>query len=616
MNELTRYLISRKTQIIKPQKVVIPPLNTDIRFGEVLPIHQPLVDRELQLLGDAEKQSRKEQSLNEPGHHHPHVVTQRTPPPSVHPIIKAPNYQVPPSSINHHSPPSSINHHSPPPSINQQVPPSSTNHHSPPSSTNHKVPPYSINYQVPPYSINYQVPPSSTNHHSPHIYINDVLKKTHSENTFSDRYNLPPDTEELYDDVTVIDRLRAGEFKKERRPITEHFKPTMNFKIPPLNTDIRFTRTLPRYGVVKHHDARLTYGTEKKHDTKFHETRDGSSPAGDPLHARGKVHYHDHVHENFSWVIPSQHDDDEAVIKKMFTHSVVDQQGCGSCWAICVATTMSDCVVVGETLTERAPLISYSYCMSCYPQHQCSGGVPATLALAIEKTGVGDTSCMDASWCDDNATCRTPDSSEHFETANPTELSKLIPRCKCSAGPHLIYYLDKGTDTFSIDDNMPLETYKILVKYHMLDFGPVIGGYIVLSNFTDGVFTTVNKGVYLDRADYSNIRADGIIPFSDSIYSHTNVIGLHAVSIVGWGVATDIQYDTNKRGDVPFWHCRNSWGTAWGDHGYFKIAMYPYNKISQFEKIVNVNVGKNSEIQLGGLMLIRATQKPVLLEHP
>ena len=97
----------------------------------------------------------------------------------------------------------------------------------------------------------------------------------------------------------------------------------------------------------------------------------------------------------------------------------------------------------------------------------------------------------------------------------------------------------------------------------------------------------------------------GKLKFSDSMTSEA--AGLHAISIVGWGVAKNIQYDNDKVGDVPYWHCRNSWGKKWGNAGgYFKMAMYPFNKIAQFDKQVMTEIGG----PVGSMILIRATERP------
>lgn len=365
--------------------------------------------------------------------------------------------------------------------------------------------------------------------------------------------------------------------------------------IPPLNTDIRFSETLPmstrkQKEVVEHFwDFPPIYMLQKVIDIGSNDHR-----------------------ENFSWTIPNKRDDELALAKKLLISAPFNQQGCGSCWAVAVCTTMSDCLVVAGVL-DWEPKISPTYAMACYPQGRCEGGIPAILAKDLETSGISDESCIDYSWCKDNKNCNTEDAAEHFFNIEPEKLSQIIPKCGCdNYSDRYYFFLDKGTEMISISQAWTINDFRKMVQNHILNFGPVIGGYIVLKNFLNGNFTNIEEGVYFDRADYDNIGHDEQLFFSDTVSSPLNSVGLHAVSIVGWGLAKNIQFDNGKRGDVPFWYCRNSWDEQWGDRGYFKIAMYPFNKIAQFDKEINANLGTQA-VRIGGIMLMRATKAPELI---
>lgn len=314
-----------------------------------------------------------------------------------------------------------------------------------------------------------------------------------------------------------------------------------------------------------------------------------------------KIKYTEVPHINFSWAIHDDNDLDDVKFKKNLIHKVPNQQGCGSCWAVSTASAVSDCLVVGG-VTREYPNISPTFCLACFPQHQCNGGMPAKLALDIMNHGVPDNTCVDYSWCTNVRGCDT--------SRGPIShtLNSRIPPCACSKHYNKkLYFLDKGSVvTISITPSRPVTTFRSNVKSHIYNYGPVVGGFLVLENFLSGNFTKSNGGVYFDRADYSISDGDKIT-FDDSINHFRNSKGLHAIVVVGWGIAKNIQYDNGKVGDVPYWHCRNSWGTIWGDNGFFKIAMYPFNKIAQLDKMVNVRVGGEPS-KIGGLILFTATK--------
>lgn len=69
--------------------------------------------------------------------------------------------------------------------------------------------------------------------------------------------------------------------------------------------------------------------------------------------------------------------------------------------------------------------------------------------------------------------------------------------------------------------------------------------------------TTFN--VYTDFYDYT----EGVYEYVSGIK-----LGGHAVLIVGWDDTPEVYGGIGK----PCWICKNSWGTNWGENGYFRIA--------------------------------------------
>lgn len=359
--------------------------------------------------------------------------------------------------------------------------------------------------------------------------------------------------------------------------------------IPPLNTDIRFSDHLPCEACQKNNDV------DHQHLVPY-----------------SNINSINDLRENFSWAITTDQDNEQDKLKKKLIHKVNTQHACGSCWAVCMADVISDCLVVSGAVNWY-PDISSTYLMACVPQSEghtkCSGGNPAAVAKYLEetKTILADSTCLDYSWCDgDSQVCTSIGSVQHFSAQNLAQtLNNNIPNCGCYfSGPKFVYTLDRGSDSLYITSQLTVDKFRNTVKTHIVDFGPLVGGFAVLRNFFSGNFTKFNGGVYLDRADYNHYQGSGPLSFDDG--QTQDVAGFHAVAVLGWGVAKNIQYDTNQWGDVPYWHCRNSWSTQWGDEGYFKIAMYPFNQVSQFGTQVMTNIGG----PVGSLMLIRATQPP------
>ena len=79
--------------------------------------------------------------------------------------------------------------------------------------------------------------------------------------------------------------------------------------------------------------------------------------------------------------------------------------------------------------------------------------------------------------------------------------------------------------------------------------------FTVDSAFTRAEAIAIHEGKVLARAALRRaLRA-----------AHVEADDVHAVLLVGYGV------DSTTGTDVPFWTVKNSWGTNWGEEGYFRI---------------------------------------------
>ena len=356
---------------------------------------------------------------------------------------------------------------------------------------------------------------------------------------------------------------------------------TPSLLLPPVNTDIRFSGIAP-IDIASHQHAMAALQTT--------------------------------VPEQFNWRQPFDTDTPDIKKKRKLITTPGNQALCGSCWAIAGAGIVGDNFVVAGQV-DWVPNLSTTYTLACYPQLKCSGGDPAQLFVSAASGGLVSNHCVDYSWCLKNPNCNGS-ALKHFKETNQgpdpgkVNLSSLVPSCGCycTDNEHLVYKIDSDIRRMTIGSGgVTQQNIAPAIKQQIYNYGPVLGGFLVFNNFMSGAFSKVNGGVYLERGVYDQ----GELHFSDAQVDGSQFKGGHAVAVIGWGVEKNIAYDNGKRGDVPYWYVRNSWTENWADGGYFKMAMYPYNKISQFEMTVTVSPPNQPPHQGGGFVLIKATKPPV-----
>ncbi len=266
---------------------------------------------------------------------------------------------------------------------------------------------------------------------------------------------------------------------------------------------------------------------------------------------------------------------------------IKNQEACGDCWAMSSTSALCDRFIIqgGEKGLNLEPAIL----AQCVPDLEnievinvstvcgkpdnsgCKGGSPYVAGIFFECEGVP----------------KIEDNCPHWKNICGQGCVN-IPSCETlkSQCNKATLYKAKSGSTKSLSagtGNTPDVNATINnIKRELLN-GPVVASFFVPLDFmiythypwkkTNGIYV---NGQYND--DLENLRKtdsnfqqflslNNITIGSPSDWSAVRPEG-HAVSIVGWnyGVAGSL-------GKVQYWIVRNSWGTDWGEDGYFRIAM-------------------------------------------
>jgi hypothetical protein len=238
----------------------------------------------------------------------------------------------------------------------------------------------------------------------------------------------------------------------------------------------------------------------------------------------------------------------------------------------------------------------------------CSGGIPYSAALSVWRNGIPEvgTQIYNSNLFDCNYSSGT-DLNRAIIDKYPCE-KKLFDsgkKIRMSRTEKPVYI------SSSMDSRGPPEHYINLMKKALLEGGPLVGGFMTMGDFigmgsvnVNGA-TTDNKGniswdstgkVYVPGAydkiwPYVPVNSVGGVStvnfirkpgentevvdtgFKDQVPIGEIFCGFHAIVIDGWG-ELDMKYVKNKnvktitspldnRPKLPFWICRNSWGTSW-----------------------------------------------------
>lgn len=189
--------------------------------------------------------------------------------------------------------------------------------------------------------------------------------------------------------------------------------------------------------------------------------------------------------------------------------SIKDQSNCGSCWAFAPIASFESRMMVWSLDSSLHPDYSEQFLVSCSDAGSCGGGWDSYAQDYMQTIGVPEESCFPYAAAD--------------------------VACSPCPGCNNRQVKIKSWDWINGDY---MSTNVESIKSVLMSGGPVTTFMIIHEDF---------------------------LYYSGGIYQHVYGIeeGGHCICIVGWDDTTS----------PPCWIAKNSWGTGWGEMGFFKIKM-------------------------------------------
>lgn len=192
-------------------------------------------------------------------------------------------------------------------------------------------------------------------------------------------------------------------------------------------------------------------------------------------------------------------------------HAIRDQARCGSCWAFGASEALSDrfCAAGVDVILSPEELVE---CES--DQYACNGGYLNLAWNFLEKHGIHSDAC-------------------YPYTSDAGSVGKCHTACADSED-----FADSKTNFKCVKGSVVHPTKPDDIKREIFHNGPMEIAFTVYEDF---------------------------MSYKGGVYQHTtgSMLGGHAVKVVGWGIENGVEY----------WKCANSWGTSWGESGFFRIKI-------------------------------------------
>jgi len=194
-------------------------------------------------------------------------------------------------------------------------------------------------------------------------------------------------------------------------------------------------------------------------------------------------------------------------------------QYCGSCWAMAATSSIADRFNIMSGGAWPSTYLSVQNVIDCGNAGSCGGGDHMAVYNYARRTGLVDETC-------NNYQAKNQDCSSF----NACGTCPPSGNCVAISNPQRFQVGDIGS--IPADSNA--------IKAEVFSRGPVSCGI----EATDGLDAFQGGYIYNEYINSPSIN--------------------HVVAIVGWG---------SEANGTEYWIVRNSWGTPWGEDGFFRLLL-------------------------------------------
>jgi len=219
-------------------------------------------------------------------------------------------------------------------------------------------------------------------------------------------------------------------------------------------------------------------------------------------------------------------------------------QYCGSCWAFGTTSAMSDRIKIQRKAQGQDVILSPQVVINCAGAGSCGGGNPGGVFEYMARVGIPSETC------------------QNYE-AKDMECKPYGICENCTPG--------QSPQPFLPGTCQAISNYSV---WGLDEYGHVNGGADV--DAAGNVLKSADKmkaELFANGPLSCGIHvSDKFLKYDGGIFSQFDVAAFminHELSIVGWG------YDEDS--NTEYWIGRNSWGSYWGENGFFRIKMHHDN---------------------------------------